>query len=318
MTTATTSVYKKWRLYCDTDQRVEYVWQQTEPTTCPTNAEHQLAEYSVSEAAQCRKTKKLFPSNSPYYMIGHNFYVCRTANDPVTVVLPSANGLNDGRRIYVVREGPHSVYIYPYTNETINGSSSLLTLTADKEFAKFRSDGNSNWVRIDMRDEDDAPADEDIDGRTSTLSDTWKYVYLADSGVNGGTNVANAWTRRELNTTERTNGNEALRNCSKFSLDQGSYVLRATAIFYKTGVTRMRLRNLTDNTTHSISHSYSADIECPVQVLLDARIDIVGSASKTYCLEYYCTLVQEDSGLGLAAATGDAENYFTVFIQTLV
>lgn len=315
---ATTTVYKKWRLYCNTDQRVEYVWQQTEPTTCPTNEMHELAPDSVSVACQCWKTKKIFPSNSPYNMIGHNFYVCRAAAEPVTVVLPSANGVNDGRRIYVVREGPHSVYVYSGAGETINGSTTQLLLSTDKQFAKFLSDGNSNWISVPMRDEDDAPADEQIDATTSLVSDTWKYIFTQASGVNGGTNVINAWTRRELNFTERTNGNEALRNSSKFSLEQGSYTLHATAVFYKTGVTRLRLRNLTDDTIHSISHASYVYSDSPKQVLIDARIDIVSSTSKTFCLEYYCTQEQLDSGLGLAAGTGDDENYFTIFIQTIV
>ena len=42
-----TTVYK-YRIYCNTDNKWEYVWSETAPTTCPTNTAHSVNSTSVS------------------------------------------------------------------------------------------------------------------------------------------------------------------------------------------------------------------------------------------------------------------------------
>jgi hypothetical protein len=42
-----TTIYK-WRIYCNTDNRWEYVWSETQPTTCPINTNHTVNNNSVN------------------------------------------------------------------------------------------------------------------------------------------------------------------------------------------------------------------------------------------------------------------------------
>lgn len=309
---------QKWRLYCETDNRCEFVWQTDAPTQCPTNAAHTVRANSVDIAATATKTKRINASNSPYAVKSQNFYMCDTSAGAISITLPSACGKNAERTLYFVKDGTDgdAVTVTAYGSETIDGVTTPYTLSSDKAFVKLTSNSTDGWLSVSALDTDGGVEDERVDERTAPASDSWVFRDTKSNAINGGTNVASAWTTRPFNVTLRDCGAEILRSGNDFIVSQGTYSFHAECSFYKTQFTRLRLRNVTDNTTAAVSLNAFLNADSTGSVVLDDTIVVPSSQSKTFRLEYYCSRVQATTGLGRANGTGDAEIYaFIRFVK---
>jgi hypothetical protein len=120
---------------------------------------------------------------------------------------------------------------------------------------------------------------------------TLKIAVLTDSkasGTSGGTGTAAAWTARELNTVAIDPQGLILQlESNTFQLAAGSYQVRAIAAFHHTGLTRMRLYDVTNSVV--IGYSVSIDVSNQADVYLDLTQNVTPHKNNVYRLEYYIT-----------------------------
>jgi hypothetical protein len=120
---------------------------------------------------------------------------------------------------------------------------------------------------------------------------TLKIAVLTDSkasGTSGGTGTAAAWTARELNTVAIDPQGLILQlESNTFQLAAGSYQVRAIAAFHHTGLTRMRLYDVTNSVV--IGYSVSTDVSNQADVYLDLTQNVTPHKNNVYRLEYYIT-----------------------------
>jgi len=139
----------KWRIFCNTDNKFECIWDTHPPTTCPVNSIHKVELCSVADMVRVNKYKVVTNSLSPYILTGYNCYQCDTSTGNIIFKLKSARGVNKGRVIIIQKlTNIGAVNIYPFGIDTINGAS-IKTLLNDKETLKLQSDG-VNWDILDV------------------------------------------------------------------------------------------------------------------------------------------------------------------------
>jgi hypothetical protein len=134
------------------------------------------------------------------------------------------------------------------------------------------------------------------------------------SGTNGGSSVAGSWLTRTLNVEATdTNGICSLAS-SEFTLPPGRYVVSASARFYASGATSIRLWNVTGaaalivgDVARCAPGADAADAPALVGVF-----DL--AATSTLRLEYRASNAQATTGLGAAWSFG-TEVYAQVTLQ---
>lgn len=138
------------------------------------------------------------------------------------------------------------------------------------------------------------------------------YIRLQDqrsSGTDGGASVATTWTKRVVNTEVVDTGNHASVASDVITLLAGTYRILARAVLNQSGVSKLRLRNTSDNTTAVIGMSYlnttASDVSCTV--LLEGRFTI--ASTKNFELQYYAGTSKTVNGVGDAAGSGETEIY---------
>ncbi len=142
-----TDLYK-WRIYCKTDSRFEYIWDTIKPTTCPVDNTHNVNLCSVADIVAVNRYRTVTNKNSPYKISGYNVYRCDTVNDDVVVKLSAASGANKGRVIIIQKlSGYNLLTIYPYGDDKIDGEIKK-SITRDRDIIKIESDGN-DWKSLD-------------------------------------------------------------------------------------------------------------------------------------------------------------------------
>ena len=135
------------------------------------------------------------------------------------------------------------------------------------------------------------------------------------SGTNSGTSVANAWTKRILNTTNVNTISDCSIASSVITLGAGTYSVIATAPFYQSTQTKIRLQNTTDATTEIIGTStYSATNTISFTNNLIGQFIIAGT--KNFELQYYVKAAFASEGLGVKSSiTSTSEVYGIIQIQ---
>jgi hypothetical protein len=139
------------------------------------------------------------------------------------------------------------------------------------------------------------------------------YILVRDekpNGTDGGTNAANAWTAREINTEVTDTGGYCSLSSGTVILEAGTYIADIVSPFYGTNAVTLRLRNITDNATTLLGISSYA-------LMTHARL--VGkftiAAQKVFEIQYIAEFAQSDYGLGTSVGLR-ASNYADVEIYT--
>ncbi len=131
------------------------------------------------------------------------------------------------------------------------------------------------------------------------------YVHLCEEqtqNTNGGTFTSGAWRTRTLNT--ETDPDEICTlSSNQFTLDAGTYIIRATAPAYRVGMHQTRLYNTTGSTTlltgtsEKIVTGYSSPHQ--TRSVLSGRFTV--TASQVLELQHYCTTTFASQGFGWPA-----------------
>ena len=154
----------------------------------------------------------------------------------------------------------------------------------------------------------------------------WEIVDKKLMSVNGGTNIINEWTDRELNNlTLKSNFDQEIEyiklNDNTISFREGLYIIKVKSVFTNTGGTRIRLYDNTTSTVLATSISQhilaSNNNILSVPIELEHRLFFVGD-DKNITLQYYTTNMIENMGLGMASGiSGEDEIYTSITIEKL-
>ena len=142
------------------------------------------------------------------------------------------------------------------------------------------------------------------------------YAKLSDVKANltdGGTFTSGAWRTRDLNTEDIDTNNIVTLASNQFTLQAGTYRIRATAPAYTVEQAVGKLRNVTDGSDVIIGTGgyYPNGGRSDV-----VRTEIVGqftiASAKAFEIQHYCTATQATNGFGVAMGVGVSEVYTIV------
>jgi hypothetical protein len=158
---------------------------------------------------------------------------------------------------------------------------------------------------------------------TNTPASVAVLAYDLSSSTGDPTTITGtAWTTRAINTKVTDPDSMVTLASNAFTLDAGTYLIRAHQSFYSDGgvpvAFKGRIRNTTDSTTAivglncrlHIALGESAASQCPVEGV----VTITGT--KTFVLQYYST-VTHWSASNSTTSSGEVERLVQVTIQKL-
>ena len=126
------------------------------------------------------------------------------------------------------------------------------------------------------------------------------------SGTSGGTPTTGAWTTHTLNTSVTNEVSGASLSSNQMILPAGTYYLEAWAVFNKTGLSRVKIYNITDASDifFGASCQYGTTVDqYSVPTRLEGRFTLSGT--KTIALQYKVAAASGGTdGLGFASSYG--------------
>lgn len=134
------------------------------------------------------------------------------------------------------------------------------------------------------------------------------------SGTSGGTSVSGAWTTRTLNTEASDSSGIVTLSANAFTPVAGTYNVTASAPFWATDMTRIRLRNSTAGTTVACSQPVKFSNDGGV-VLLDCVM--AANGTDAYVIQYYAQSAGADRLGPPYADAGETEVYTRVKLQKI-
>jgi hypothetical protein len=136
------------------------------------------------------------------------------------------------------------------------------------------------------------------------------------SNTNSGTSVANAWTKRILNTTNVNTITGCSIASSVITLAAGTYLITATSPHWQSNQVKIRLQNTTDSTTAIIGTSTYFATTSGTSSTTNLNGQFTITASKNFELQYYVKNAFTDEGLGIKSnITSISEVYAIIQIQ---
>jgi hypothetical protein len=139
------------------------------------------------------------------------------------------------------------------------------------------------------------------------------------SGSNGGTATTGSWLTRPLNTEVIDVGNNVVLAANQFTLEPGTYFIRANAFFYRTNHSRLRIQNITDSVTaiQGINGFANGGGTDPDGANSDCFGIVTIAVDTAFELQYRCTRGQTSDGLGQASSMGVNEIFAQVEINKI-
>lgn len=130
------------------------------------------------------------------------------------------------------------------------------------------------------------------------------------SGTAGGTFTSGAWQTRTLNTSVVNGISGASLASNQFVLPAGSYEIYVEAVSNSSGVSQLRLQNISDASTVALGNVLPGVGSASVT----GRVTI--ATSKTFEIQHRCAVTKTTDGLGVASSWG-TEVYCSVIIKKL-
>ncbi len=136
-------------------------------------------------------------------------------------------------------------------------------------------------------------------------------------GIAGGTFTSGAWQTRDLNVIRGSKANVSLAS-NQFTLQQGVYLIEASAPAFRAGLHRMRLFNITDSKGEKLSSSsFAADSPNGSETSSLLTHYLLLSTSKTFEIQHQGEITQATDGFGRAASFAGPEIYTQVKIMRI-
>ena len=139
--------------------------------------------------------------------------------------------------------------------------------------------------------------------KTSDISFT-AYAVIADQktlGTDGGTFTSGAWRTRDLNTEVTDVNNIVSISSNQFTLQAGTYLIKARATAYDCERHQLRIRNITDGTTvrSGICNFLNVSYNPHNTAVIVGRTTI--SAAKAFELQHQAQTTKSTNGFGVAS-----------------
>lgn len=138
---------------------------------------------------------------------------------------------------------------------------------------------------------------------------TWIFADVQPSGTFGGTATGGVWSQRVLNSVRFTSGAACTLASNRFTLQPGTYTIRASAPAAETSRNKIRLYNVTDAIVAAYGSSEMAGIY-PTRSHLTARIQV--TSAKAFQIEHYNLNTMNNSGFGYPTNASGAEEIYTI------
>ena len=141
------------------------------------------------------------------------------------------------------------------------------------------------------------------------------YAVIADSKAyngSGGTFTSGDWRTRDLNTEITDEDGIVSISSNQFTLQAGSYFLRASAPAYRVDQHIAKLQNITDATltiTGSVSMGSSSFASTTIS-LLSGRFTISGA--KVFEIQHRCITTHSSHGFGITHSIGGFNSIYTL------
>lgn len=194
------------------------------------------------------------------------------------------------------------------TSLILPGAANITTAANDRFEAV--SLGSGNWIVVDYTKASGLP----------TVVQTNVFAKLLDnkaSGTNGGTSVADTWTKHTL--TENTDvGGLVTVASSVFTLGAGTYVIRFGGTFSGgsgDSDAALRIRNTSDSTTVCVSTNTGLMFAGAENNYVSGTCIVTIAGTKNFELQYFHTVAVTNIGLGSPLDSGEDEVYAWVEIE---
>ena len=145
------------------------------------------------------------------------------------------------------------------------------------------------------------------------------YAIIRDQKTdsNGGTFTNGAWRTRDLNTEVTDADSIVSISSNQFTLQAGSYLLKAYAPTYDVSRHQTRLYNITDSSiTQSGSNEFNGDAGIQTSSFISARFTISGA--KVFEIQHKCQYSKTTTGFEISMfdsfGSGNPDVYTTVEI----
>ena len=128
----------------------------------------------------------------------------------------------------------------------------------------------------------------------------------------GGTFNSGAWRTRILNTEVFDPDNIVSISSNQFTLQAGTYYIRAQAPAYRVDQHHIRLRNITDSTTDGVGSvgMSSSSFASITLSLLTTRFTI--SSAKVFEIQHRCSTTHNTYGLGIMHSISGTNSIYTI------
>lgn len=139
-----TTLYK-YRIYCITDSKWEYKWNDVPITTCPRNSEHDVNPNSIS--SQIERTVGLSKNIelTSIELSRPGIYNCNTASNDITISLPLVSKYI-GEYFYIKKMSMNNtITIQGNNGETIDGNS-FVTLIDNNDITTISTSDGIEWI----------------------------------------------------------------------------------------------------------------------------------------------------------------------------
>lgn len=142
-----------------------------------------------------------------------------------------------------------------------------------------------------------------------------KYAVINETqpyNQGGGTFNSGAWRTRILNTEVFDPDNIVSISSNQFTLQAGTYYIRAQAPAYRVDQHHIRLRNITDSTTDGVGSvgMSSSSFASITLSLLTTRFTI--SSAKVFEIQHYCSTTHNTYGLGIMHGINGTNSIYTI------
>lgn len=143
------------------------------------------------------------------------------------------------------------------------------------------------------------------------------YAKISDAkaaGTSGGTFTSGAWQTRDLNTEDSDANSIVTLSSNQFTLQAGTYRIRAESRASQVEAHKIKLRNTTDSSDTIIG--LSAYVRQPNNVENSSSLcgEFTIAGAKTFEIQHRCTATFATEGFGVATNVGVSEVYTVVEI----
>ena len=151
---------------------------------------------------------------------------------------------------------------------------------------------------------------------TSTQPIFTSYAIICDQkaqDTHGGTFTLGAWRTRDLNTEIADPDSIVSISSNQFTLQAGTYLVKASAPAFRVVRHQIKLYNATDSADIQLGTAETSHISYHTQTRSFVLARFTLSGAKALEIQHYCSHSHTDSGFGLAAEH-DVEIYTQVEI----